>query len=700
LDTCIQSIAPFSIPRTPEQLLHELQAHQVELEMQNEQLRQSQLELEYSRDRYVDFYDFAPVGYLTLNPSGAITEINLTGAALLGVVRNKLLNHRFAPFVAQTDRARWDRFFLSVLNKDNKLSCELMFQHGDKSCLYAQLDCRQLQKEGHETVVRISLTDISERKLLEKAKQEMLDRFINMTRLVPGIVYQFQLRPNGSTCIPYASEAFHRIFRLNPAQVLKDASKVFSAVHPDDLESMMDSIQASARTLTPWQHEFRIRHDDQTLYWLYGNSHPQRAADGSTLWHGFMTDITERKQAELKLRDYNSEIELRNQVLKLIIQDVPLKEILDVLAREIESLHPEMRCAVMLLDDKRRHLRLCAAPGLPEVLHESMDCVISKHGNCACQEAIRSARFSIMKNLTYCKLGLQSGMQSSITQPIMDGERIAHGTFTIFFTHDKAEAAAESLSLETYANLVMLVIERDQARIVLRSQQELKTYQAAARRYASHLEIMREEEKNNFAREMHDDLGSALTAIRMEAYLLNKKLSALENPEPLIMHTDQLVKLIDDATANMRRIIIGLRPSILDDFGLQDALEWHAEQFHKRTGVECNVDCTLSGTNEHYKNHPINLFRIFQEALTNVARHAGASLVEVRYQHDNQEIMLSVTDNGCGMASNQTVNPGSFGMVGMSERTEQMGGTISFDSPPGGGFSVVVRLPAGVEASP
>jgi len=119
--------------------------------------------------------------------------------------------------------------------------------------------------------------------------------------LVPGIVYQFRLRPDGSACVPYASEATREIYRLDPEEIREDASRVFTHVHPDDLANHLASIQASARDLTPWQNEYRLKFDDGTVRWLYGNALPQREADGSTLWHGFITDITERKISEERL---------------------------------------------------------------------------------------------------------------------------------------------------------------------------------------------------------------------------------------------------------------------------------------------------------------------------------------------------------------------------------------------------------------
>lgn len=145
--------------------------------------------------------------------------------------------------------------------------------------------------------------DITERKQLELAQQEVLDRFQKITQLVPGAIYQFKKRLDGSFCMPYVSDACYDIFRLSPAELLEDGSRALMRTHPDDLEDLMLSIQASARDMTPWQHEYRLKFDDGTERWVYGNSLPQQETDGSLLWHGFITDITDRKLAEELLQN-------------------------------------------------------------------------------------------------------------------------------------------------------------------------------------------------------------------------------------------------------------------------------------------------------------------------------------------------------------------------------------------------------------
>jgi PAS domain S-box-containing protein len=154
------------MPALPD-LLHELQVHQVELEMQNEALRGAQAELEASRDRYLDLYDFAPVGYLTLNANGMIEQLNLTAAALFGMERKDLLTRRFTAQVIAEDQNRWLTLFLVVMKQDGKGSVEVGLQRRDGTVFPALLDCQRTKVGAGDTALRIALTDISERRQLE-----------------------------------------------------------------------------------------------------------------------------------------------------------------------------------------------------------------------------------------------------------------------------------------------------------------------------------------------------------------------------------------------------------------------------------------------------------------------------------------------------------------------------------------------------
>jgi PAS domain S-box-containing protein len=183
---------------------------------------------------------------------------------------------------------------------------------GAKTVADGDLDYR-IQCDGADEFAELALSinamtdklelEILAHKQIEQALEEALNRLHKIASRVPGVVYQYRLHPDGSSCFPFASEVIRDIFRVSPEEVREDASKVFAILHPDDYDGIVDSIHKSARDLTPWCHEFRVKFDDGMVRWLLGNSLPQRETDGSTLWHGFITDITERNQMEKKLRD-------------------------------------------------------------------------------------------------------------------------------------------------------------------------------------------------------------------------------------------------------------------------------------------------------------------------------------------------------------------------------------------------------------
>jgi PAS domain S-box-containing protein len=215
------------------------------------------------------------------------------------------------------------------------------------------------------------------------------------------------------------------------------------------------------------------------------------------------------------------------------------------------------------------------------------------------------------------------------------------------------------------------------------------------RKLTAHIQTAREEEKTRIAREIHDDLGGTLTALKMDAYRLAGKLSGNEQTAPLLEHVESMTQLIDSAVGVTRRVISDLHPTILDDLGLVAALEWQCGQFHKRTGIACKVIGAEDKDDERKldKTPAINLFRIFQEALTNVSQHSGATRVNVEFQQSEEEIILSISDNGRGLPEGHIIAQTSYGMRGMRERVAQLDGQIIFDSPPGGGLRVTVILP-------
>ena len=156
-----------------EKLIHELLVHKIELEIQNEELRRAQIAVEEARDRYVDLYEFAPVGYVSISPGGAINEINLTGAAMLGMDRAKLINCHFSKFVTDLDKDRWYRLFVCMMKhlKEQQHTFSLKMKRADGSQFYAHLNCLLKKALKAPPVLRIAVTDLTQREVMcEPAK--------------------------------------------------------------------------------------------------------------------------------------------------------------------------------------------------------------------------------------------------------------------------------------------------------------------------------------------------------------------------------------------------------------------------------------------------------------------------------------------------------------------------------------------------
>lgn len=225
----------------------------------------------------------------------------------------------------------------------------------------------------------------------------------------------------------------------------------------------------------------------------------------------------------------------------------------------------------------------------------------------------------------------------------------------------------------------------------IKAEEELKESYKAIRTLTDHLQKVREEERAHIAREIHDQLGQQLTVLKMDVAWLNKKIDAADE-SPLKIKMKELLTMLDDTVKTVRRISSELRPSLLDDMGLFTAIEWHLEDFSKRTGLETSL---LAGKEPEKlpDNIKTGLYRIFQESLTNVVRHANATKVIIRAEVNDNMLVLSIADNGTGFDVSKIKSKKTFGILGMQERSAMMGGNYSITSAPGKGTTIVVSVP-------
>ena len=227
------------------------------------------------------------------------------------------------------------------------------------------------------------------------------------------------------------------------------------------------------------------------------------------------------------------------------------------------------------------------------------------------------------------------------------------------------------------------------------TEERLRQSEENLRALAAHLQSVREEEQIRIAREIHDELGQALTGLKMDLTWLASGLTA--DQQALLEKTGAMFRLIDSTIRSVRRIASGLRPEVLDEIGLAAAISWQARDFQVRSGIRCNVELPPEGPALDQARSTA-LFRIFQELLTNVARHAHATRVDVRLGVDGDTMWLQVQDNGRGLSEGKVNSSKSLGFLGMRERVLPFDGTIDIRGQRGRGTAVTIRIPLGTPA--
>lgn len=233
------------------------------------------------------------------------------------------------------------------------------------------------------------------------------------------------------------------------------------------------------------------------------------------------------------------------------------------------------------------------------------------------------------------------------------------------------------------------ITERKQA------EEKLKKSYEQLRNLSAHLQIAREEERTLIAREIHDELSQVLTAVKIELAVVGGKITKADDKESRLRLSKEikyLLKLIDNTLQSVRNIIQDLKPEILDQFGVQEAMEWYIKEYQTRTGIKCETNLDMENTRLD-KNRSIAVFRIFQESLTNIARHARANRVKINLTEESGNLLLTIKDNGKGIREEQISDSKSIGLIGMRERALFLGGELEIQGVQGKGSTVMLKLP-------
>jgi PAS domain S-box-containing protein len=399
-------------------------------------------------------------------------------------------------------------------------------------------------------------------------------------------------------------------------------------------------------------------------------------------------DVTEVTRAR-RLQD------AEHDVLEKIATGAALGETLAAVVHAIEEHSPPGIGAVLLVDADGARIRSGAAPSLPPAFLHAMDGVSIADTHVPCVAAARVRKPVLVEDIeadascvTCRPLARELGLRSCWSTPVLSSGGRVLGTFSLFHREPRTPTGEDLQIIERATYLARIAIER-------------KRLEEQLRALSAHVETVREDERTGIAREIHDVLGQALTALKMDVAWLARRLDAGAPADKAVL-LDKLhgmSEITDDVIKTVRRISAELRPGVLDDLGLVAAVDWQAQEFESRTSVVCTLDADL-GEEPVARELATAVFRIFQEALTNVARHAEAEHVDIRLARDGGDLFLTVHDDGRGIDPDDLDDPESLGLLGIRERARHLGGTVSIERAPEGGTRLSLRLPLSPKGAP
>ena len=606
--------------------------------------RNTKKELEISEKRWQFALEGAGDGIWDWNPVTNEIYFSKQWKSILGYDEDEITNNFFEweKRVHPEDFAKTHERIIKHMNGESQIySSEHRLMCKDGTYKWILDSGKIMQRDAAGNPLRFICTqkDISDRK--EKELMLAHERFLldSLMNFAPESIYFKDLES--------------RFIRINKASAINLGCKnVSEVIGKSDFNFYTN--EYATKTYNIEQEIIRTGnyyHDEELGYtkdgkekWEITNKMPLRSSEGETVGtFGLSVNITERKLAEQALRESES---YTNSILQAI---------------------PDL---IFILDSNGVYLDF--KTGNPQDLALSRDRFINK----SIFEVLPESVANLIKEKIDTALEIQSACSAEY-QVEINGVNNDFDCFILPFGKNKVIAMVRNISTRK------------------RVEAELKNSQEQLKNFAAHLQNVREEERISLSREIHDELGQILIALKIDLGIFKQRIFKVVRKadiDDIQLRFDQIYSLVDKTIKTTREIMTGLRPEVLEMVGFQEAARLSAIEFSKRYEIKCNFSGPAYEV-EMDSQQSIALFRIFQEALNNIVKHAKATEIDVLVGISDNKYILKISDNGVGLDENKKIRKDSYGLLGMKERVYLLDGKLTVTGYPGKGTTVLVEMP-------
>jgi PAS domain S-box-containing protein len=647
---------PLSLAEAHKQL-HKLLVCQIELELQNEELVQNQVEMESA----LALYDMAPIGYLILNEKGVIQEANITASVLLGIARNVFRKMLISKFIFHDDTNDFDFYYTRLVTSGELQNWEMRMVRIDGSQFWVSVQAALLLNGNFG----VTLTDISERKQMEDQLRESEDRYRSLFNVSAEAI--LLTAPDG------------KILRANPA-TCRMFERTEEEIRQIGRSGLVDTSDPRLKLAIEDRNKTgNLSNVELTGIRKNGEKFPADVSssiftdkEGNARTSMIIRDITERKLLEEALQNNNDRLQelvaektsqLSNTLAHLAKSERFKHTIIDSLPANIVVIDKNG----MILSSNTHWMQF----GKENSISDETCISVGADYLAACRKASSpdepgfEAALSALRGIT----SVLEGRETSFTMdyPCHSPTKNRWYRMTVNWPDTEFEGA---------------VIAHTDISALKQLEEEQHTY-------TSHLVEAIERERTRTARELHDSLGQSLTLISFTINELKRDNSHHDiNQQNLLDIQTGVVSMME----SIRRICADLRPALLDELGLSEALEWQCKDFTRRSGIPCSFtfdgDCC-----DDNRECQMTIFRIVQESQNNTIKHAAASKASFSLYKKDGFVYVEFIDDGVGFTTQKSSGDRSFGIIGMRERAKALGATFEIISSKGKGTSVKLVIP-------